>query len=118
MNFLVPQLFSRIVALALIGTVMFTGVGTSCLIPAATAHSPMAGCHPVHVPSHPQSAGYRCCGRRPTAALLTHVVLPRPPLQTLEADALGVLIIASRNHAFPALITPSGGPPGVVVLRI
>jgi len=118
MNFLVSQSFSRIVALALIGTVMFAGVGASCLMPAATAHSPMAGCHPVHFPSHPQSAGYRCCGRRPTAALLTHVVLLRPTLQTLEADALGVLVIASRNHASPAPITPSGGPPGVVVIRI
>jgi hypothetical protein len=117
-NFLVPQRCSRIVALALLGAVMVTAAGASCLMPAASAHSSMAACHPVKTPSHPHPVDSRCCVSRLPSALLTSVFSPRPALPTLEPGAMQVLVAAQDRDAFPALIAPSGGPPGVLILRI
>jgi len=82
----------------------------------------MGECHsgrtPARVPSHPQPADYRCCVKGDPAALLTNVFSPRPALQALKADAIPVLGAAGRGVGFPSSIDPTGGPPGVLILRI
>jgi hypothetical protein len=70
------------------------------------------------VPSHPQPADYRCCLTRHPSALLTNIFSPRPALQALEAGIIHVMAAASDGDAFPAVIVPSGVPPGVATLRI
>jgi hypothetical protein len=114
----VNQLFSRIVAVTLLGT-MFAGAGMMCRLP-APAHPAMAGCHhPARVPSHPQPADYQCCVRRHASAVVSDVFSVRLAVQALKAaDTIHVVMVASDSEAFPIVIAHSGGPPGVQVLRI
>lgn len=115
---ILTQFFSRLVAVALLGAILATGAGAVCLLPAASAHPSMAGCHPVRVPSPPQPADYRCCVSRHPAALLTNVVPPRPMLQPWQAAAVDVLVAANGENVFTAAMASSSGPPGVISLRI
>ena len=111
--------FSRIIAMALLSTMVAAGAGATCLLPAAAAHSSMTGCHSSRIPANPQPADYRCCLRRHPSALLTNTFSPRSPMQGLEAsDAIDVPAAASDSGRFPIAITPSGAPPRFTTLRI
>jgi hypothetical protein len=111
----VTKLFSQLVAMMVLGTVVAAGAEAMCALSAA--HAPMAGCHPMQVPTHPHPVDYRCCMGRHAVPLVTKMVSPRPALQVLEADAKPILASANDDPIFPAIL-PTAGPPGVLVLRI
>ncbi|MGD1024580.1 MAG: hypothetical protein ABR880_17470 [Candidatus Sulfotelmatobacter sp.] len=113
------KLFSQLVAMMLLGAVVAAGAGVVCVVSASThSSSSMTGCHGSEKPSHPHPADYRCCLSRHAVPLVTSVVTPRPALQGLRADVTPVLAAANDRAVFLPAIAPSGGPPGVVVLRI
>ncbi|HKN17119.1 MAG TPA: hypothetical protein VJX47_09260 [Candidatus Sulfotelmatobacter sp.] len=114
------KFFSQLVAMMVLGAVVAGGAGVICVV-SSSAHSSssMAGCHPGQMPSQPHPADYRCCLSRHAVPLVTSVVSPqRPALQALEASVTPVLAAANEGPAFLPAIAPSGGPPGVVALRI
>ena len=129
------QSFSRIIAIAMLGTMVAAGAGTMCLLPAMAQSSsssssssvsaastpssvPVSGCHAPRVPSHPQSADYRCCVGRHSSALLTKIFPSRPALQILEFRAADVPVAASDADFSANTSIPSDGSPGILILRI
>lgn len=110
------KLVSQLVAMMVLGAVVAAGAGAMCALSAA--HAPMAGCHPLQVPPHPHPADYRCCMSPHAVPLVTNVVSPRPALQVLQIDATPVLVATNTGSVFLPAIAPSGGPAGILVLRI
>jgi len=112
------QPFSRILAIALLATMVAAGAGATCLLSVSAAPARSPGCHPARVPSQPQPGDYRCCVSLHPSALLTSIFTPRPALQPFLADAIDPLVTACESRAFPSEVAPSGGPPGFTTLRI
>ena len=112
------QPFSRMIAIALLSAMVAVGAGAICLLPAAAAPSHIAGCHPVRVPSAPPHADFLCCVGRHASALTTGVFSLRPAAHAVETNATDVVLVASDSKAFPTSVAPSGGPPGILILRI
>ncbi|MGA9553243.1 MAG: hypothetical protein WBR30_13425, partial [Candidatus Sulfotelmatobacter sp.] len=109
------RLFSQLVAVMVLGTVVAASAGAMCVVPAA--HAPMIGCHhPMQVPLGPHPADYRCCMSRYAVPLVTNAVSPRPALDGLPLVATPLLAAASNDSVFISTILPSSGPPGVFVL--
>jgi hypothetical protein len=106
------------IAIALLSVMVAAGAGTILWLPASAVPAHSAGCHPVRVPSVPQRADYLCCVGRHASALTTGVFSPRPAVQAVEADATDPAFVANESDAFPTLFAPSGGPPGILILRI
>jgi hypothetical protein len=110
------QPFSRMIAIALLSAMVAVVVGAAGFLSASVAPT-HAGCH-SRTSSQPQPADYRCCVGRHASALTTGVFSLRPAVHSVEADATEVVLAASDSKAFPALVAPSGGLPGILILRI
>jgi len=108
----------RIVAVALVSAIVVTGAGALCFIPASTTHTAMGGCHHGQIPSQEQPGDYRCCVTRHPSALLTSTFLLPAAVQAKAADTIHALAEASYWAAPPIVMAPSGGSPGIVILRI
>jgi hypothetical protein len=117
-NLAMVELFSRVVAVLLLIALLAGGAGATCLFPAVSTQPAMAGCHHDRAPSHPQPAGYSCCVSRHPAALPANFLPTAPALQSLPSEATVRLAAVSIKETLPAVLAFSGGPPGVVTLRI
>jgi len=88
--------------------------GIVCWLPASAAASHSAGCHPVRVPSNPESADYRCCANRHPSALTTGIFSPQPTPQP-RGDAIHVHASATAiDDAILPAFAPASGPPDLL----
>ncbi len=113
-----PQIgFPQIVAVALLSATVAAAAVTVCLLPAATAPFPIAGCHHGRTPANPHPVDYRCCLSRHPSAITTAAFSPQPSLRVQDAFRVG--IVPAGGDAVPVVsFTPSSSPPVCLILRI
>jgi len=117
-DFMCTRTISRIFTVSLLGVMVAAAAGGMCLLPAASAHPAMAGCHSAPVSSHPRPADYSCCLNRHLSALVASVFSPRPATQTSEIESFPLAVAADSAKDLSTTLVSSGSPPGVVNLRI
>jgi len=123
------------IAIALLGTMVAAGAGTVCMLPAMAQHvassvsstsssisapasAPVTRCHSPRVPSHPQSADYRCCVGGHSSALLTRIFSSRPALPPLKLSVTNMFVAAGDADVLANASPLSDSPPGIFILRI
>jgi hypothetical protein len=112
------QPVSKIIAVVLLGTMVGAAAGMVCWLPASATASHSAGCHPVRVPSNPQSADYRCCANRHPSALTTGIFSPQPGPHLRGAAVYTHVSAAAIGDAILPAFAPASGPPDLLILRI
>ncbi|MGB8986214.1 MAG: hypothetical protein WCC37_06390 [Candidatus Sulfotelmatobacter sp.] len=119
----------QIVTVALLGAVLASSAGATCL-PSVPVHSSSAGsrhrgCHPDPVAPKSRSHDMRCCVNSPARALPVAAFSPPPSPHTVDADPVADHWFAwfgssSEQCSFDWLpaFAASGGPTIVTALRI
>jgi hypothetical protein len=114
------KVFSRALALLLLGAVIAAPLAAPGLLASASALQPPAGCHEDggQAPA-PGPVSHQCCQGAHHPAILQQPSTPRPSLQSLAlANFTRHVNAATGPVSFPNQVMASGDPPTMSPLRV